>query len=82
MAKIKFDTHRCKGCGLCVLFCPIKNLEMSSDLNEQGQPYPKQTDEQKCTACGLCFRMCPDGAIEVDPEELDKCQCTEQQTKK
>ena len=47
MAKIKFDTHRCKGCGLCVLFCPIENLRMASDLNAQGQPYPELVDEQR-----------------------------------
>ncbi len=75
MAKIEFDTHRCKGCGLCVLFCPTNNLRMSSQLNEQGQPYPELVDEQTCTTCGLCFRMCPDGAIEVNKEERSKCQC-------
>ncbi|MHC4551811.1 MAG: 4Fe-4S dicluster domain-containing protein [Planctomycetota bacterium] len=68
MKKLEFDTSRCKGCGLCVLFCPTKSLQMSSDLNEQGQPYPV-CEEAKCTTCGLCFRMCPDGAIEVNKEE-------------
>ena len=48
--KLKFDTSRCKGCGLCVLFCPTKSLQMSSDLNEQGQPYPV-CDDVTCTAC-------------------------------
>lgn len=65
MAKVKFDISRCKGCGLCVLFCPINNLKMSSELNALGQPYPEQVDEEKCTGCGLCFRMCPDAAIEI-----------------
>ena len=78
MAKIRFDTHRCKGCGLCVLFCPTKNLRMASDLNTQGQPYPELVDEGTCTTCGLCFRMCPDAAIEVNSEELKKCKCTGQ----
>lgn len=68
MAKLKFNTSRCKGCGLCVMFCPTKSLRMSSDLNEQGQPYPELCDEQTCTTCGLCFRMCPDAAIEVNRE--------------
>lgn len=68
MGKLKFDTSRCKGCGLCVLFCPTKSLTMSSDLNEQGQPYPV-CDEVTCTTCGLCFRMCPDAAIEVNREK-------------
>lgn len=66
MKKIHFKTHRCKGCGLCVLFCPQNNLRMSEDLNDQGHSYPEEIDPDRCTGCGLCFRMCPDVAIEVD----------------
>ena len=66
---------------MCVLFCPVKALKMSSDLNEQGQPYPEMADEGKCTTCGMCFRMCPDGAIEVSAQETDKCQCKKQNVK-
>lgn len=69
MSKIKFDTKRCKGCGLCVLFCPQHNLRMSADLNAQGHPYPEEIDPENCTGCGLCFRMCPDVAIEVNKNE-------------
>lgn len=66
MGKIRFDVHRCKGCGLCVIFCPQKNLRMSSELNEQGHPFAQEVDPGQCSGCGLCFRMCPDAAIEVD----------------
>ncbi|MHC5083085.1 MAG: 4Fe-4S dicluster domain-containing protein [Planctomycetota bacterium] len=69
MSKIKFDTKRCKGCGMCVLFCPMKHLRMSDELNDQGHPFPEETEEDNCTACGLCFRMCPDTAIEVKNEK-------------
>ena len=72
MTKVKFDTARCKGCGLCVLFCPTQSLKMASDLNDQGQPYPELCSEQTCTTCGLCFRMCPDGAIEVRQDKPAK----------
>lgn len=65
MGKIKFDVHRCKGCGLCVMFCPQNNLRMSSELNEQGHPYAEEIPPGNCNGCGLCFRMCPDAAIEV-----------------
>ncbi len=79
MAKIKFDRQRCKGCGLCVLFCPMKVLRMSPNLNAQGQPYPDMADEARCTTCGMCFRMCPDGAIEVTAGEAEKCPNQENQ---
>lgn len=74
MKKIHFDKHRCKGCGMCVLFCPQKTLRLSEELNEQGFSYPEEIEPSKCTACGLCFRMCPDTAIEVHKQDKKKPQ--------
>ncbi len=74
MTKVHFITSRCKGCGLCVQFCPNGCLKMSADLNEQGRPYPELADAQTCTTCGICFRMCPDAAIEVNREEKSTCK--------
>lgn len=74
MSKISFDKHRCKGCGLCVLFCPQKTLRMSSELNDQGHQYPEVIDPALCTACGMCFRMCPDGAIQVNQDKAKQKQ--------
>jgi len=44
---------------------------MSTDLNEQGLPYPEMTDYDECTGCGICFRMCPDTAVQVNKDGLD-----------
>lgn len=74
MGKITLDVHRCKGCGLCVMFCPQNNLRMSSELNEQGHTYAQEIDPEKCNGCGLCFRMCPDYAIEVDQRRTKNSQ--------
>lgn len=54
----------CKGCGLCIVRCPVKALAFSNDLNFLGTQMP-QVDINKCTACGLCQLTCPDGAIKV-----------------
>lgn len=54
----------CKGCGLCIVRCPVKALTFSNDLNFLGTQMP-QNDLNKCTACGLCQLTCPDGAIKV-----------------
>jgi 2-oxoglutarate ferredoxin oxidoreductase subunit delta len=49
----------CKGCYICVQFCPHKVL----DLDEMGKVYIKAA--QKCTACGLCELRCPDFCLTV-----------------
>jgi 2-oxoglutarate ferredoxin oxidoreductase subunit delta len=49
----------CKGCGICVAFCPEKVLELDSDEKAVV------VAQEKCTACGLCERLCPDIAIEL-----------------
>jgi 2-oxoglutarate ferredoxin oxidoreductase subunit delta len=56
----------CKGCEICVEFCPTSVLEISTELTEKGifpvlAKYP-----EKCTCCHLCELYCPDFAISVD----------------
>jgi len=71
-AVIEFDSDRCKGCGLCVIFCPHQNIRMSDILNEQGHPYAELVDADRCTGCGLCYRMCPDTAIAIHRSKTAK----------
>jgi 2-oxoglutarate ferredoxin oxidoreductase subunit delta len=49
----------CKGCGLCVEFCPAGVL----DLDREGRPFV--ISPEKCTACHWCDTHCPDLAIIV-----------------
>jgi len=63
---------RCKGCGLCVAFCPVQVLRMSgAGLNIKGYPYAEYVPGEKvCIGCGQCALVCPDVAIQVEfPEE-------------
>jgi len=51
----------CKGCGLCIAFCPRDVFVAGAD----GHPlvvYP-----ERCTACMWCVEHCPDLAITVEP---------------
>jgi 2-oxoglutarate ferredoxin oxidoreductase subunit delta len=57
---------RCKGCRLCVLYCPTDTLGMSEKVNANGNFVPKIKDISKCKGCKLCFKMCPDFAIFVE----------------
>ncbi len=53
----------CKGCGICVAFCPTKVLE----LNTKGKA--EVIREQECINCGFCELHCPDFAISVRSRE-------------
>lgn len=60
---IEVNRDFCKGCGICVAFCPKEVLE----LDDHEKAVVKQPE--KCNACGLCELRCPDIAIEVRSEE-------------
>ncbi len=63
MARIFIDRRLCKGCGICVEFCPRKVLEISSEMDERGFHMPEVTRAEDCSVCGLCELYCPDFAI-------------------
>ena len=67
MAKLTFDTNRCKGCGLCVEACPKGLLAIARDkINQKGHHPAEITDQEKCTGCAFCAMMCPDCVIKVE----------------
>jgi len=55
--------ERCKGCGFCVEFCPIKCLELSGQYNSKGYHPPALVRKDDCTGCDICGMVCPDFAI-------------------
>ena len=58
--------ERCKGCGLCVAFCPMKILKLSDKVNSRSYHYPEVIEEppnKVCINCGMCMNICPDFAI-------------------
>ncbi len=61
---ITVDTLRCKGCGICVEFCPTAVLELVDGK-------AKVMHLEKCTACNMCDLRCPDFAITVE-EKVDE----------
>lgn len=65
MGKIVINEERCKGCGLCVQFCPRNLIHMSDGFNSRGLHPCAFEDTEECTGCTVCGMMCPDVAIEV-----------------
>ncbi|HMB32085.1 MAG TPA: 4Fe-4S binding protein [Desulfohalobiaceae bacterium] len=66
MAKheIKVKEHKiikdwCKGCGICIHFCPKQVLELD-EKDKAAAARPKD-----CIGCKMCEYRCPDLAIEV-----------------
>ena len=67
MAKVTFDTDRCKGCGLCVTVCPKKIVVLAPDkINAKGYNPAEVTDMSLCIGCAFCAKMCPDCVITVE----------------
>jgi 2-oxoglutarate ferredoxin oxidoreductase subunit delta len=65
--KISFDYEKCKGCLLCVNYCPTKILEMDKTrTNDRGYNVIRVTEPDKCIACAFCAIMCPDSVITVE----------------
>ena len=60
--KIKIIGERCKGCEICVVYCPEDVLAMK-DL------VVSVSNLDKCTGCMRCELFCPDFAIYVDLPE-------------
>lgn len=56
----------CKGCRVCVEFCPTQALAMGPD------DHPVLVDAARCTLCGMCEIRCPDFAITVPGRKRPK----------
>ncbi|TAH61727.1 MAG: 4Fe-4S dicluster domain-containing protein [Gottschalkiaceae bacterium] len=63
--ELKLKVEWCKGCGICVEFCPKNVLEL-----KQGKINIKNLEA--CIKCGQCELRCPDYAIYLGGKEDGK----------
>ncbi len=63
LKQLLINREWCKGCGICVNFCPTSVLELdTSDKAACLRP-------EACICCRMCELRCPDLAIEVVIEQ-------------
>ena len=64
--RMEITVDECKGCGLCIVACPVHVIEIDKAvINRQGYQ-PATYTGSGCTGCGTCFYTCPEpGAITV-----------------
>lgn len=62
---ITINHELCKGCELCIFFCPKKSILLSYKLNSSGYTTAQFNDAGECTGCAVCALVCPEVAIEV-----------------
>lgn len=68
MIEIVINPNYCKGCNICIDFCPKKVLQPSKEINTKGYMLPEAVNIEACTQCQLCEIVCPDLAIAVTPK--------------
>ena len=61
--KLMTNTEWCKGCGLCVAFCPKEVLTLVNGKVFIAEP-------EKCVLCGSCESRCPDYAVYIEEREV------------
>lgn len=66
--------ERCKGCEVCVHFCPQEVLCISDDRNAKGYRIPRVVNgkAEACVNCEFCTLVCPEFAIFTLPFKADK----------
>jgi 2-oxoglutarate ferredoxin oxidoreductase subunit delta len=57
--------QRCKGCNLCIHFCPHQVLRESIKTNAKGYHLPEIAPQKEtaCIHCEFCTMVCPEFAI-------------------
>jgi 2-oxoglutarate ferredoxin oxidoreductase subunit delta len=62
---IEINQEVCKGCELCISFCPKNAISVSGKLNAAGYGPASFNSAGECTGCAVCALVCPEVAIEV-----------------
>ena len=53
---VRVNRERCKGCGICIEFCPKQVLERSATFNAKGY-HPPEVKAGACAAAGCVISV-------------------------
>lgn len=70
MSVFSVDDARCNRCGMCVLECPARIIEMRG---AEALPSWVETGEELCINCGHCVTVCPLRAVNLDTMKAEDC---------
>jgi len=65
---VNIDELVCKGCGLCIFYCPKDVLKLADKMNQKGYNVAEVINPDDCVGCLLCEIACPDFAIYVQED--------------
>jgi 2-oxoglutarate ferredoxin oxidoreductase subunit delta len=85
--RVHIIDERCKGCGICVEFCPKEVLALAEHYNTKGYHPPRPVVPEACVNCGLCELLCPEFAVYVEslngaPKKLTEAAAKQEEDKK
>ena len=63
---VRINVERCKGCELCISYCPTDVLALSTEFNVKGYHFPTVVADE-CIVCQACATICPEFAIYAVP---------------
>lgn len=64
---VHIRAERCKGCELCIDYCPTRVLALSSEFNAKGYHFPVVVNDD-CINCQSCRTICPEFAVFATPD--------------
>ncbi len=65
---VEINEDLCKGCEICIEFCPLALFGPSGKLNKTGYYVPVVLQQGKCNGCRFCELLCPELAIVLTGE--------------
>ncbi|HED13916.1 MAG TPA: pyruvate ferredoxin oxidoreductase [Gammaproteobacteria bacterium] len=64
LSRVEITEAWCKGCDICVKFCPERCLQLNA------RQVVEMVHAERCTGCRMCEWLCPDFAIAVHTPRL------------